>query len=318
MITHPRFVDLGVAWEWEYDDEFVHGLAAAGQDRNLRVELIHTRDLPAILHDYSNGKLRFRLFLDRASDNVKDFTPLGRAVVNSGARMINDYPQMAWCIDKATMHLEFLANGLQVPYTIILSPYKHEPEIRIKDLARLGRPFIIKPCMGSGGTGVVLGAETLADVLNARRSQNDQKYLLQEKIQPKLLGGRRAWFRVYWVLGKTFMVWWDDLTHFYQDLSAAEEEKYSLLTMRGMLAKIARISKLDFFSAEIAFTEDHRFVVVDYVNDIVDMRLQSVHPDGLPDSLVSKITHSIVDFVAEFTATSRKFSEDQDLAAAVA
>lgn len=318
MIAHPRFVDLGVAWEWEYDDEFVHGLVAAGRDRNLRVELIHTRDLPAVLREYTAGKLRFRLFLDRASDNVKEFVPLGRAVVNSGARLINDYPQMAWCIDKATMHLEFLANGLQVPYTIILSPYKHEPEIRIKDLARLGRPFIIKPCMGSGGTGVVLGAETLADVLNARRSQNDQKYLLQEKIQPKLLDGHRAWFRVYWVLGKTFMVWWDDLTHVYQYLTDAEEGKYGLSTMRDMLAKIARISKLDFFSAEIALTEAHRFVVVDYVNDIVDMRLQSVHPDGLPDSLVSKITQAVISFVAEYVASSRKFADDQDQTVAVA
>jgi glutathione synthase/RimK-type ligase-like ATP-grasp enzyme len=236
--------------------------------------------------------------------------PLGKAVAKSGARLINDYPQMLWCMDKATMHLEFLTNGLNVPHSIILSPYDHEPEIKIKDLARLGRPFIIKPCLGGGGTGVVVGAETLADVLSARKTRNDQKFLLQEKIEPKLLDDRRAWFRVYWVLGKTFIVWWNDLTHLYGALAAAEEENYGLAAMREIIAKIAAISKLDFFSAEIALTTDNRFVVVDYVNDIVDMRLQSIHPDGVPDSLVRAITDAIIGFVAENNTGRLKKRED--------
>lgn len=302
MLDQPRKIDLGIAWEWQYDADFVKCLANAGHARGLSVQLIHTRDLTAALRDFTGGNIRFRTFLDRASDNVKDFLPFGKAVANSGARMINTYSQMAWCIDKATMHMEFLANGLHVPYSIILSAYDHEPEIKIKDLARLGRPFIIKPSLGSGGTGVVLGAESLADVLNARKSQNDQKFLLQEKIVPKLLGSRRAWFRVYWVLDRTFIVWWNDLTHLYGELMPAEEELYDLSPMRRIISKIAAISRLDFFSAEIALTADNRFVVVDYVNDIVDMRVQSSHADGVPDGLVHEIIAAIMDFVADYTA----------------
>lgn len=309
LIDCSQEIDLGVAWEWEYDVEFVKGLAEAGRARNLSVELIHTRDLPTALSDYSSGKIRFRTFLDRGSDNVKEFLPLCKEIVKSRARLINAYPQMAWCMDKATMHLEFLANGLLVPYTIILSAYNHAPEIKITDLARLGRPFIIKPSVGSGGTGVVLGAETLADVLMARKSQDDQKFLLQEKIEPKLLDGRRAWFRVYWVLGRTFIVWWHDLTHRYREMEPGEEERYDLGTMRRMITRIAEISKLDFFSAEIALKADNRFVVVDYVNDIVDMRLQSVHPDGVPDRLVGDITNTIVDFVADYRAVPSAFAD---------
>lgn len=315
MIERPREFDLGVAWEWEYDREFVKSLAEACHARNISVQLIHTRDLPIALNDYISGKIRFRTYLDRGSDNVKEFVPLSRAVSKSGARLLNDYPQMLWCMDKATMHLEFLAHGLHVPYTIILSAYDHQPEIKITDLARLGRPFIIKPCLGAGGTGVVLGAETLADVLAARKSQNDQKYLLQEKIQPQIIGDRRAWFRVYWVLGQTFLVWWNDLTHLYAELDSADEEVYGLSTMRRMITRIAAISKLDFFSAEIALTTDNRFVVVDYVNDIVDMRLQSIHADGVPDGIVRGISNAIVDYLAEYTAAPAVFDHSEPAAA---
>jgi len=293
-----RIVDLGVAWEWEYDADFVRTLADACHRHQLSIELIQPGNLPAAQREQAAGRLRFRAFLDRASDNLKEFLPFGQAVAAHGARMINHYQQMAWCMDKATMHLEFLANGLLVPHTIILSAYDHEPEIKIGDLARLGRPFIIKPCLGSGGTGVVLGAETLADVLAARKSHNDQKFLLQEKIQPKLVDSERAWFRAYWVLGRTFLVWWNDLTHRYRRMTEAEEENYGLGIMRQNISRIADISRLDFFSAEIALTADGRFVAVDYVNDIVDLRLQSMHPDGVPDQLVNDIAETIAAFVA--------------------
>jgi hypothetical protein len=195
------------------------------------------------------------------------------------------------------MHLEFMTAGLNVPYTIILSPYEHEPEIKIKDLARLGRSFIIKPAVGAGGTGVVVGAETLAEVLNARKSQHDQKFLLQEKIEPVQLGGERAWFRAYYVHGQTFLAWWNDLTHIYRQVEAKEESEFYLSPMRAIVSKIAGVSRLDFFSAEIALTVDGRFVVVDYVNDICDMRAQSTYPDGVPDILIGEIVASLVNFM---------------------
>jgi hypothetical protein len=48
---------------------------------------------------------------------------------------------------------------------------------------------------------------------------------------------------------------------------------------------------LEFFSSEIALTNDGLFVAVDYVNEICDMRLQSKHYDGVPDAIVAQIQH---------------------------
>jgi len=295
--TGVHCVDLGIAWEWEYDAEFVGKLERACKGRGLSICIVNPTNVASLTARYFNKKIFFRHYLDRASDARREFEPLAQLVAAGETCIINHYRYLKRCLDKATMHLEFLTAGLNVPYTIILSPYKTEPEIKITDLARLGRSFIIKPALGGGGAGVVVGAETLADVLKARQSQYDQKFLLQEKIEPAILGNERAWFRVYHVLGQTFLTWWNDITHIYRQVESTEEVGFYLSPMRAIIKKIAQVSRLDFFSAEIALTADGRFVVVDYVNDICDMRLQSRHPDGVPDRVIDEIVAAIINFV---------------------
>ncbi len=294
-----RRVALGLAWEWEYDRTFVQLLERACLAAELSTCAINPAILEKTATEYRQNLLRFDHYLDRGSDALKEFLPLAQSVSQSGSRVINNYAAMQWAIDKATMHLEFITAGLNVPFTIILSPYSHQPDIEIKELEKLGKPFIIKPAVGGGGVGVVTDAKNLNDIIQARTSQNRQKYLLQRKIEPVMLDARRAWFRVYYVLGETFLVWWNDGTHVYNELNPAEEIEFYLSPLRDIISKIARISGLDFFSAEIALTGDDRFVVVDYVNDVCDMRLQSQHEDGVPDHLVHAIVATIVNFVCK-------------------
>jgi hypothetical protein len=120
---------------------------------------------------------------------------------------------------------------------------------------------------------------------------------LQEKIEPAMLGSERAWFRVFYVFGRTFLTWWNDVTHLYRPVKSEEEDDLGLAPMRQIIRTIAALSELDFFSAEIALTIDGRFVVIDYVNDVCDMRPQSEHPDGVPDGLIDEIIGALVTFV---------------------
>ncbi len=69
------------------------------------------------------------------------------------------------------------------------------------------------------------------------------------------------------------------------------------LTNAPIAKKIAEICKLDFFSTEIALTDGDKFVVVDYVNDMCDMRRKSQHYDGVPDNMVDEITMKLVSYV---------------------
>lgn len=299
---------LGIAWEWEYDREFVEQLQRACLQQGLSTYIVDPHSVEETTVRYRKGELSFDFFLDRGSDAAKEFLPLAQLVERSTCRIINPYAAMHWAMDKATMHLEFLAAGLDVPFTIILSPYSKQPKVEIEAFHKLGRPFIIKPAIGGGGVGVVTGAETLSDIYKARMSQNRQKYLVQKKIEPVILREQRAWFRAYFVLGETYLVWWDDLTHVYQLLEAAAEREFYLSPMRDIITKIAKISGLDFFSAEIALTPDGRFVVVDYVNEVCDMRSQKSHVDGVPQSLI----HDIIVAIVAFVQRESNFPDAQD------
>lgn len=60
---------------------------------------------------------------------------------------------------------------------------------------------------------------------------------------------------------------------------------------------IAQLCELEMFSTEIAYTSDGLFVVVDYVNDQIDLRLQSSSAEGVPDFIVRSIAEQLVSHV---------------------
>lgn len=306
----PNIKDLGIAWSWQYDLEFVEIVEQAVRRRGLSTFRIEHHNVSDFTEAFKKREVGLRVLLDRASDDDELFQPLARYAPQHrpDVRVVNPHHLQARAADKATMHLEFLSHGIDVPYTIIISPYNHkrEVELSLSELASLGRPFIIKPANTTGGgLGVVLGAETLKDILDARQHHRNDKYLLQETVKPAYLSENRGWFRVIYAFGEIFPCWWDDQTHLYDIVTAEDEETFNLHELRRLTVKIREVCGLDFFSTEIAFTPQGKYVVVDYVNEICDMRIQSVHRDGVPDQLVQKIAEGLARFVAEFHAEGR-------------
>lgn len=287
-----KVYDLAVAWNWEFDKDFIAGVEQACRRRGVSVYLVEPHNVEETLNDLREGALGCRSLYDRASDADEAFLPLVSLLLDAKADMINRHDFVEHAKDKATMHLEFISRGITTPFTVIISPYNKRKgvELSLSDLEKLGRPFIIKPANTTGGgIGVVLGAETLKDVIEARQHQKNDKYLLQEKIEPKCLDRKRAWFRVFFAFGEIIPCWWDDLTHIYHELAQGEEEQFELTGLRPIMKKIHDTCRLDFFSSEIALTREGNLVVVDYVNEICDMRLQSKFVDGVPDPIVQKI-----------------------------
>jgi hypothetical protein len=301
-MSRENHIDLAVAWDWEFDREFLDLLAGLCRSRTLTFRSVGREDASDLAVSVRSGQTHIGAFLDRAAPDEQPFLALAAAVAGSGTRFLNHPHLLHKAIDKATMHLEFLSHGIDVPYTIIISPYEQEREIELSlsTLAHLGRPFIIKPANTTGGgTGVILGAETLRDVIDSRQHHRKDKYLLQEKILPAAMDGRRAWFRVFSVAGTILPCWWDDLTHCYAPVTARDAEEFALGRVREITAEIASLCRLDFFSTEIAVTDGGRFVTIDYVNEICDMRLQSLHPDGVPDEVVRAIAGCLISSLPE-------------------
>jgi hypothetical protein len=291
-----KLLDCGIFYEWEYDGDFVSILSGELESHGLSNEIYGTNDFSVVLERLRRKTLAFKSIIDRASDVDNNCEAIVNLLERREIPILNEPGCVRHSSDKASMHLEFITAGIYVPYTIIISPYntQHEIVLSIDQLASLGRPFIIKPANTTGGgIGVVKGAEGLREVIDTRQHHKDDKYLLQRKIEPMVLDGRRAWFRPFYVFGRVFNCWWDDLTHVYFETSREEFEMYKLREIERIVRKIHDVSGLEFFSTEIAITARGEFIVIDYVNEMCDMRLMSKHFDGVPDNVVEAMAKQI-------------------------
>jgi len=294
--------DLGIAWDWPYDADFVALLQAACHERGRTVLQVTGENLSGVTEALTEGRLGFSAFFDRAWDANPAFHPLAQEVARRVSRLINPYSQARWVHDKATMHLEFLARGIAVPYTLIVAPLEEPWGPSLSAMAALGPSFVLKPALGGGGEGVVADVQTWQQVLTEQERLGYDKWLLQEQVSPAILEGRPAWFRIIYAAGVIFPCWWHPQTHRYEPLTASDQVRLGLKPLQDIVAAIAAIAGLDLFSTEIAWTQDGQFLAVDYVNDPCDMRLQSRAADGVPDEIVVAVTRQLAKLIGGLDA----------------
>jgi hypothetical protein len=295
-----EILDLGIGWEWEYDADFVFTLDRFCQRAGLRSYLVHPHNLSETWGRVQANSLSFRTFLDRASDNMEAIRPLVWHLKARGTPLINDPGFLPRANDKATMHLELLSKGVDVPYTIIVGPQEGNHIQDVPELQHIGNPFIIKPANGGGGRGVILGARDKVDVVKARKILWGDKMLLQKEIQPAQLPVGMAWFRTFMVNRSIHLCWWDKDTHVYRPVLPAEEAEFGLEELRIITRKIGEACGLTLFSTEIAQCSDGRCVAIDYVNDQPDFRPRSKAADGVPDRVLDNIVMDIIRWVKEY------------------
>ena len=287
--------DLCLAWNWEHDTYFVKLLDLACQSSGLSLLQITPENLLRMMESIANHEISFRIYFDRASDSDERFMPLVQWACDHPVHYINFHKLACRAWDKVAMH-QATSASMNTPFTIILPSYDEQPSLQAIDLPSLGGSFTIKPAYGGGGDGVINEATTLSQVLIARQEFPAQKYLLQNHIIPVRLDGRMAWFRVIYCAGKVYPCWWDKNTHVYARITSDEETTYHLDSLHSVTSSIAGICGLELFSSEITIIPDGRFVIVDYVNDPIDLRLQSKTFDGVPDDIVEDITKRLVEF----------------------
>lgn len=295
--------DLAISYKWIYDKEFVTLIEYIFHELNLSTYIIHKKNIFEVTELVKHHGLTFTAYLDRASDEDEDFEELAKFLSSSSTYIINNYRQIETAVDKAIMHPVLEANKLPVPFTIIIPPHDkcESPKITKKEMKELGIPFIIKPAYYSGGgEGVITDARNFTQVMNERKINPDDNYLLQKKIIPAVNKSRRIWFRVFYAFGNVIPLWWDDRTHIYTELADWEIKKYSLKKIHNMMIKIAGLAKLDYFSTEFTIDEAGKIWIIDYVNDQCDMRFKSNHIDGVPDKIVEKFIYFMAEKVRSF------------------
>ncbi|MFN3928243.1 MAG: RimK family alpha-L-glutamate ligase [Thermoflexus sp.] len=292
--VHIEMVDLAVAWNWDCDRPFIGMIREACAQRGLSVQEITPETLPTVLGRAQRGEWLCRVFFDRASDWDEDFEPLIEWARAVGVFRLNPTERARAAWDKAAMHLRFLAAGLPTPPTRILPSWEEQQEVEWP--AEWAPPLIAKPAFGGGGEGVqrITGPEDLAAL---RAAFPDQPFLLQRYVSPRRLGGRPAWFRVLYAVDTVFPCWWDPETHRYTPVTEAEREAFGLHPLWILGCRITALCGLHLFSSEIALDEAGRFFCIDYVNDPIDTRPQSLTPEGVPDEILRGIADRIAEAV---------------------
>ena len=194
--------DLCLPWYWEYDDVFVGMVERACIEEGISFWQIKPDNLLESITALYKGVTTFKTLLHRGQGEAI-FDPIPRWAREFGVRRINPAEVSAWSEDKATMHLELINAGLHTPYTILLAPFLEQPVIPQIDLTPLGENFVIKPSNGGGGEGVIIGANSMEQILHARMEFPEQKYLIQAHVTPRILDDTPAWFRVFYANGET-------------------------------------------------------------------------------------------------------------------
>jgi len=304
-----QIYDLCVAWNWQYDTDFVQALEMACRAQQLSLLQVTSENLTSTLQALVDREISFYSLLDRASDADERFKLLALWARQGEVLRINRSRRARRAWNKATMHEELMIAGMDAPHVIVLPSFNEQPIPEALDLTSLGECFAIKPVHGGGGMGVCTGATTWEEVLTCRQQFPADQYLLQSQVFPALLEGRPAWFRVIYCVGKVYPCWWDPGTHVYTAMDEAEINRLNLHPLVDIPLTIASICSLELFSSEIALTHSGNFLVVDYVNDPIDLRLQSQVAEGVPDQIVIAIASELALYAASYCQIPLVYAE---------
>ncbi len=293
--------NLAIAYNWKYDIDFVNMIETIFHNNELSTYIIHKNNVNEVYDSLKNNELFFDAILDRGSDEDEDFEPIAKLLVELNTTIINNYDLTDLALDKSMLHPKLVKNNIKVPQTIILPPLEEEPanfNINEINIDIFSKPFVIKPGYYSGGgESINLYATNVEDIRKQRELLSDDSFLIQEKIYPKQIFGKRAWFRSFWFFGKIIHTFWDDITHEYQEINEFEKETIDFNSINATIKKLVRISKLDYFSSEFTINDKDEIFLIDYINDQCDMRFKSKYFDGVPDKIVEEFIFAMLEFV---------------------
>lgn len=282
------------------DDFFIHRIQQYCAEAGLSFFLVEPLWVQAFYDGLAKGLIWPRVLLNMHSEHHQPddiYHKLVRLAAERNTQVIDPPDRAQAAFDKSRLHPRLIEAGIRVPYTVIV-PRTAAGEFQLTEAQRqsLGAPFVIKPGMGYGKRGLVLDATSEKDIDRSISMWPDPNYLFQHKIIARSHGDQPAYFRVYFIFGSVFKVWWNCFTDHYRLIRPDEIPETAEGELEALSRRIASLTGMNFFSSEIAQIESGEFVVIDYVNDQCHMLSQSANPQlGVPDELVAAIARRLVE-----------------------
>ncbi len=249
----------------------------AMSQRGLSVLLVNGDNVQHAIREIQSGWLQPYVYLDLASSTDPRFNDLAHAAAQRGIYVVDEPQGLTTWTSKASSHERLLKAGLPLPPTVILPSGSADRELTADERSDVGDRCAIKPSVGFGNRGVMLGVEpTRANIARARDYDRNDDWLIQKMIRWTRYDQRSAYLRGYHVLGHRSLLWWcKEGAHDRYDLFTWDDlHRFDLLPAVELIDRVAAVSGIDFFSTEIAITDStgpDRFVLIDYINDQCDM-----------------------------------------------
>ncbi|MFH1305462.1 MAG: hypothetical protein ABIH74_03580, partial [Candidatus Omnitrophota bacterium] len=213
-------------------------------------------------------------------------------------RIVADPDVVKIAADKSVTHFDLIHAGISVPFTVIMRSGEPAREFTDEEKEKLGHSIVVKPALGYGQRGVKITSHDAMyqSIAEARKVNMGDTVLVQEFIEPKEINGNPAWFRIFNTFGEITPCWWNPNAHTYRKLTPREVYEHKLLPMIQIAAEIGWITRIDWFSSEIAINKkNNEFLTIDYMNDQCWVNPQSKSADGIPDDVIVHIAGRIVE-----------------------
>lgn len=300
--------DFGVGFPVidEGNDFFVSCLKAECDGRGMKFIFIDAKSLDSLTIRIKNGDFKLKFYLDMASETFLPgdaYLKFNYLLKDAGTRIVADPDDVKTAADKSVTHFNLMKAGIPVPFTIIIGSGEPPREFTEEEKERSGRLFVVKPALGYGQRGVkITSYEAMREAIaEARKANMGDAVLVQEFIEPKEIDGRPAWFRVFNIFGEIIPCWWNPYAHTYRKVAQHEVYEHKLLPMMQITTEIGRITRIEWFSSEIAINKkNNEFVAIDYVNDQCWVNPQSKSADGIPDDVLIHIAGRIVEKARDY------------------
>lgn len=297
-----RIYDLAMTHKLDTDDFFIHHIQRLCAEARLNFFLIEPAWVDLFYEHMKNGRIWPRVLLNMHSEHHQPddiFHQLINLAAAKNTQVIDPPDRARESFDKSRLHPRLVGAGIHVPWTAVVP--RERPagwQLTAEQREALGTPFVIKPAMGYGRKGLVMDATSEADIERSIAAWPDANYLFQRRIVPRQLHGSPVYFRVYFVFGSVWISWWNCFTDQYRLVDDAERAELGLDQLEEIIRSIASLTGMNFFSSEIAQTENGDSVVIDYVNDQCHLLSQTAHPQlGVPDELISAIARKLIEAV---------------------
>lgn len=296
-------IDFGIGWpvKEEETELFISTLKSECEARKLKFIFIDKPEIDTLSSKVKKGEFKLKFYLDMASetfDPKDEFIKFAYVLKDSGTRIVADPDDVKAAADKSITHFDLVRANIPVPFTVLIRNWESTRRLTDEEKEGLGFPLVIKPALGYAQKGVKIITQkaTLKEIAEARKFNEGDNFLLQEYIEPKELNGDPAWFRIFHLFGEIIPCWWNPVTHIYRHVTLKEMDLYKLLPLIRITTEIARITRIDWFSCEIAVSKKNgEFVTVDYMNDQCAINPQSKFKDGVPDDLIEHIAERLVE-----------------------